>query len=79
MGAPSRARLALELQSVVQRLRYARYGSELAVGSCDDLKRGTAQLLVHSQAKCKLRAQRVSAALRPRPLLSERRGACWWG
>ena len=33
MGAPSRARLASMLQSVVQccvRLRYARYGSELA-------------------------------------------------
>ncbi len=37
MGAPSRARIALVLQSVVP---YARYGSELArvaVGSCDDV------------------------------------------
>ncbi len=45
-----------------------------------------AQLLVHSQAKCELRAQRVSggaarvsAALRQRPLLLVRRGAAWPG
>ncbi len=45
-----------------------------------------AQALVHSQAKCELRAQcvsggaaRVSAALRQRPLLLARHGAAWPG